>query len=310
MQRTHLRAADRARPRRPSAASLVRQWRRAAAVALVAAASILGTAASGGGGGGTAAPGGPVADVAVDPPSVTVVVGKTARLGAVMHDESGTLLRGRPVFWESSNPGVASVSQDGVVTGKQGGSAKIAANAEGKTGYADVTVSPGGPASVTVDPPSATVLVGQTTQFRATVRDAFGAQLGGAVTWSSDNSSVARVSSDGVVTGVSPGGATITASREGVSGHASVTVQLVPVARVVVSPSSASIKKNQTRQYSATAYDASNNVLTGRAVAWSSSNEKIATISTTGVVTGRSGGTSTITATVAGVSGAGTVTVR
>ena len=77
-----------------------------------------------------------------------------------MHDESGNLLRGSPVFWESSNPAIASVSQDGVVNGKQPGAAKVAANAEGKTGYADVTVSPGGPASVTVDPRSATVLVG------------------------------------------------------------------------------------------------------------------------------------------------------
>ena len=305
MQSTRSGAANRAPSSRPAVAPLVRRRRRYG-LALAAAAAL----ACGGGDGGSSGPGGPVAEVAVDPAQVTVVVGKTTRLGVVMHDESGNLLRGRPVFWESSNPAIASVSQDGVVNGKQPGAAKVAANAEGKTGYADVTVSPGGPASVTVDPRSATVLVGQTAQFRATVRDAFGGELAGAVGWSSDNSSVARVSGDGVVTGVSPGSATITASREGVSGNATVTVQLVPVARVVVSPSSASIKKGQTRQFSASAFDAQGHVLTGRPVAWSSSDTKVATISNAGVATGKSGGTATITATVAGIGGTATLIVR
>jgi uncharacterized protein YjdB len=153
------------------------------------------------------------------------------------------------------------------------------------------------------------VLVGQTAQFRATVRDAFGGELGGAVGWSSDNSSVARISSDGVVTGVSPGSATITASREGVSGSASVTVQLVPVARVVVSPASTSVKHGNTKQLVAVAYDAANNIITGRAVTWSSSDTKVATVSATGVVKGVTVGTVTITATVDGKSGTSIVKV-
>lgn len=303
MKSTLLRAARRADASRPS---LVR---RPAAALVLAAAAWLAPTACGNGGGGSAAPGGPVATVAVDPASLTLIVGKTARLGAVLHDADGNVLRGRQVFWESANTSVATVDQDGVVTGRGSGTAQIAANAEGKSGVADVTVAAGGPYSITVDPASATVVVGQTTQYRATVRDALGNVLAGAVAWASNNSAVARVSSDGVVTGVSPGSATITASREGVSGSASVTVQLVPVARVVVSPASTSVKHGNTKQLVAVAYDAANNIITGRAVTWSSSDTKVATVTTTGVVKGVSVGTVTITATVDGKSGTSIVKV-
>ena len=303
MKSTLPRAVRRTHASRPS---LVR---RTAAALVLAATTWLAPSACGNGGGGSAAPGGPVATVAVDPPSLTLIVGKTARLGAVLHDADGNLLRGRQVFWESANTSVATVDQDGVVTGRGSGSAQIAANAEGKSGVADVTVAAGGPYSITVDPASATVVVGQTTQYRATVRDALGNVLGGTVAWASNNSAVARVSSDGVVTGVSPGSATITASREGVSGSASVTVQLVPVARVVVSPASTSVKHGNTKQLVAVAYDAANNIITGRTVTWSSSDTKVATVSASGLVKGVTVGTVTITATVDGKSGTSIVKV-
>lgn len=303
MRNTLLAATHRVRASRPS---LVRRVGGALAVA-----ALVGLAPSAcGGGGGSAAPGGPVADVRIDPASITLLVGKTARLGAVMHDADGHVVRGRAVYWESDDAEVATVDQDGVVTARDAGTAHIAASAEGVSGIATVTVSPGGPASVSVDPTSATVLVGGTTQFRATVRDALGNVVGAAVTWASNNSAVARVSSDGVATGVSPGSATITAAAQGVSGSAAVTVQLVPVARVVVSPASTTIKRGNKKQFSATAYDAAGKVISGRDVTWSSSNSGVATVSPSGVVTGVSRGSATITATVGGVSGTASVNVN
>ncbi|HET7456468.1 MAG TPA: Ig-like domain-containing protein [Gemmatimonadaceae bacterium] len=294
---------------RPASGGLVR--RSLAAAALLAAASTAGPLACGGGGGdGGTAPGGAVADVVVDPAAFTIMVGSTRRLGAVLHDAGGTVLRNRQIVWQSSDAGVASVDQDGVVTAVKSGTAKIAASAEGKAGYSDVVVAPGGPATIAVDPPSATLLVAQTAQFTATVRDASGEVLGGTVAWSSDNSGVAKVSSTGVVTGVSPGTTTIVASREGVRGTASVTVQLVPVSRVVVSPATASVKRGATKQFTATAYDAAGNRLTGRSVQWTTSDANIATVSSTGVVKGVKAGTATITATVDGKSGTATVTVN
>ena len=61
-----------------------------------------------------------------------------------------------------------------------------------------------------------TIVVGGSTTAVATAKDAGGNVLTGrAITWSSDNSAVATVSLGGVVTGVGPGTARITATSEG-----------------------------------------------------------------------------------------------
>jgi hypothetical protein len=80
-------------------------------------------------------------------------------------------------------------------------------------------------AAVEVSPATGTVMVGATTQLAATTRDAAGNVLTGrAVTWTSSDPSVATVSGTGLVTGAAPGAVTVTATSEGKSGTASVTV--------------------------------------------------------------------------------------
>jgi uncharacterized protein YjdB len=80
-------------------------------------------------------------------------------------------------------------------------------------------------ATVTVAPPTASVAVGGTVPLIATTKDAVGATLTGrAVAWSSSNTSVATVNSSGVVTGVAAGSASISATSEGKSGAAALTV--------------------------------------------------------------------------------------
>jgi uncharacterized protein YjdB len=67
--------------------------------------------------------------------------------------------------------------------------------------------------------------VGFTAPLTALTRDASGNVLTGrVVTWTSSNTAVASVSSAGVVTGVKVGTATITATSEGKTGTATVTV--------------------------------------------------------------------------------------
>ena len=80
-------------------------------------------------------------------------------------------------------------------------------------------------ATVEVSPPSATIEVGATVQLAATPKDAGGSPLTGCgVTWSSDASGIASVSASGLVSGVSTGGATISATSGLVTGVAGITV--------------------------------------------------------------------------------------
>ena len=166
-------------------------------------------------------------------------------------------------------------------------------------------------ASVTVSPASVSVLQGQTVQLTATPRDANGNPLTGRViTWQSSNSAIASVNGSGLVSGVAAGGpVTITATSEGQSGTASITVSGVPVASVTVSPASASVPAGQTVQLSATLRDANGNILTGRSVTWASNNTSVATVTGTGLVTGKVAGSATITATSEGQSGTAAITV-
>src|SRR6185312_13082334 len=118
----------------------------------------------------------------------------------------------------------------------------ITATSEGKTGSAPITVTPAPVASVSVSPPSATVMQGGTEQLDVTLRDAHGTLLTGrVVTWSSSNTAVATVSTSGLVSALAAGTATITATSEGQTGSSSLTVSPVPVASVTVTLGTGSI---------------------------------------------------------------------
>jgi len=165
-------------------------------------------------------------------------------------------------------------------------------------------------ASVTVTPATTNMSDGQTVQLTATAKDANGNPLTGrAMAWSSNNTSVATVSGSGLVTAVGAGSATITATSEGQSGTAAITVVRVPVASVTVAPASATVNEGQTLQLTATPKDANGNPLSGRAVAWSSSNTSVATVNGSGLVTVVVAGSATITATSEGQSGTAAITV-
>ena len=80
-------------------------------------------------------------------------------------------------------------------------------------------------ASVSVSPAGATVTLGATQQFVATLKDASGTTLSGrTVTWASSSPTIAAVNANGLVTGVAAGTATITATSEGKSAMATATV--------------------------------------------------------------------------------------
>src|SRR5436309_2996341 len=174
-----------------------------------------------------------VASVTVTPPAPTVVVAGTVQLTATTKDANGSVLTGRVVTWASGNPAVATVSATGVVTGVAKGQATITATSEGKQGMAAITVTALPVASVTVQPMAANVPLGLTVQLTATLKDANGNVVTGrVVTWASDNTAVATVNSNGLVTGVTQGQATITATSETKTGTAAMTVVSLVFAQV------------------------------------------------------------------------------
>ena len=171
----------------------------------------------------------PVDTVVVSPATARVFVGGTAQLGATAQDSAGNPLSGRTVTWTSSDGGVARVNGSGLVTGVAAGTATITATSGGKSGSAAVTVVAVPVATVSVSPATASVAAGNSVPLSATPKDSAGHPLSGrVVSWATSDAGVATVSTSGVVTGVAPGSATITATSEGKSGTAAVTVTAAP----------------------------------------------------------------------------------
>lgn len=165
-------------------------------------------------------------------------------------------------------------------------------------------------ASVSVDPPAATLIVGATQAFTATTKDASGSTLSGrTVTWSSSDPSIASVSNTGVATAVAAGTTTITATSEGKTGSAAVTVSAA-VATVSLTLSYATITAGQTIDAQAVARDGAGTVLANRTVTWSSSDPAIATVTSDGFVSTFAAGSVSITATVEGKSTSKQVVVQ
>ena len=171
----------------------------------------------------------PVTSVMVTPTSASVLQGQTLQLTATIKDSAGNVLSGRAVTWTSSDASVATVSSSGLVGAVAAGSVTITATSEGRSGTAAIVVANTPVASVVVSPASAGVLVGGTVQLAASPRDAAGNALAGrTVTWASSNNGVATVNGSGVVTGVTVGSATITATSEAKSGTGAITVTAPP----------------------------------------------------------------------------------
>ncbi|UCC47341.1 MAG: Ig-like domain-containing protein, partial [Gemmatimonadota bacterium] len=164
-------------------------------------------------------------------------------------------------------------------------------------------------AGLAVTPTSATVTVDSLVRLAALVTDSSGNPLEGVVvSWASSQAVVAAVDDTGVVRGVAPGLATITATADGVSDSAAVTV-LPGVASVTLSPSSWAMVREATVQLQPILKDDEGKTLEGRRVTWASSETGVATVDSAGLVTGVGPGSATITATSEGRSRSANVEV-
>ena len=262
----------------------------------------------------------PVIDrVEVTPSSATIDEGgDTQQFSATAYTSYGVAIQNVPFSWSSSNESVATVSSSGRATGERAGATRtdvnITASAGGKSGTAMLAVMPV-ISSVEVSPSTASIEEGETQQFSAAAETSYGVTIQNVpFTWSSSSTSTATINpTTGVARGVNAGMATITARAGGRSDTAMLTVTEPPpptVNRVSVNPSSPSITEGSTQNFTATAYDADDMVVSGKTFTWMSSNTTVATInSSSGLATGVDAGSVTITATTDGVSGMATLTV-
>lgn len=132
----------------------------------------------------------------------------------------------KSVKWKSSNKKVATVSKSGYVTGKKKGTVKITATSKKRKKVRKtikIKVTNLKAKSVTMSKKSAILFPNDKTTLKATVKGSAGFYNQG-VTWKSSNTSVATVTSKGIVTAKKAGKATITATEKGGSKKATCAV--------------------------------------------------------------------------------------
>ncbi|HEY0021175.1 MAG TPA: Ig-like domain-containing protein [Longimicrobium sp.] len=165
-----------------------------------------------------------VASVELDPGSLDLLVAGTRGMLAIVRSQRGDMITGRMLQWTSSDSSVARVDINGNVTALKLGTSVITATLDGRQGQATIRVVPPPPpapvAHVTITGGGGPNLgPGETRELGVVLHAANGSQLmGRVVTWSSSDSSVARVSQNGLVAGLRGGTATISATSEGVTG--------------------------------------------------------------------------------------------
>lgn len=236
----------------------------------------------------------PVTGITLDQPEITIEVLKDAKqLKATVEPANAT---NKDVVFSSSNTNVAVVSNTGLVTAINNGTATITVTSkENPSIMAKCLVKVGAPllvTDVTVQPAELNLKTDGTYQLSVSVLPSNADERG--VTFESSNTAVATVSASGLITAKGPGTATITVTAKDGSGKkATCTVTVTqPVKGVTVSPSSVVIQKDNVQKLTASVVPEN---ATNKKLIYKSSNETVAVVSNDGIITARSEGWATIT---------------
>jgi len=130
--------------------------------------------------------------------------------------------------WATLNPNVATVS-GGVVTGASPGAATISFTLLSETATHIVQVNPTPAVALAVSPANPSVAIGLTQQMMADCTDAAAFPTPCTATWSAPPSSVATISTSGLVTAQAVGSLVVTATAGSLTGQTTVTVTAAPV---------------------------------------------------------------------------------
>ncbi|QSE98271.1 Ig-like domain-containing protein [Fulvivirga lutea] len=150
-----------------------------------------------------------------------------------------------------------------------------------------------------------TLLVGDTEQLTVLYMNETGAAESVDPIWMVDNSDIATVNNDGLVTASAKGQTNLRATFNGISSLdvlISVAENMDDIVKVLITePEKSKIDVGEMLQLSATGWNLSNMQVVDGVVTWEVDNESVATISEAGVLTGISNGNVKITASIDGV---------
>ncbi len=230
-------------------------------------------------------------EILLNASNVELKVGESVTLSATVLPEDTT---DKTLVWTSSNEEVATVDANGNVTAIALGEATITATCGNASASCMVTVVPTPVESITLSNSSLSLTEGETATLTAIVSPSDATDK--TVVWASSDDSVAAVSSEGQVTAIKEGSATITVnSSNGLTADCLVTVNanIISVNAISINNTELNLIEGETANLEASI---SPDDATDKTVTWTSSDEAIATVSADGMVTAVNAGKAIITA--------------
>ncbi|MGG4451228.1 Ig-like domain-containing protein [Brevibacillus porteri] len=204
------------------------------------------------------------------------------------------------------DPSVASINK-GIVYAVNGGTTRARLYFGGQSKMFTITVD--APSvhltSISLAPGQSTITEGQIQRLYASAyySDGNSKDISSVASFDTSNSSVAQVSSQGVVTGIKAGTATITVSYDGKNASSQVTVQGATIQEIKGTPVQVSLVAGGTQQLSVTAtYSNGAEENISRQAVYSSSNANVASVDSSGLITALSPGATQVTVSYGGQS--------
>ena len=232
----------------------------------------------------------------------TIAVGEKITLTPTISPSNGLTI----LTWSSNREDVATVDENGVVTGLKNGTATITVTTHnGKTARAKITVDESIPASISLTGCTGGIAIGTPIQLTVNYTPS---STSSTITWKSSDTNIATVSG-GKVTAKNVGNVTITATTKN-GKSATCNLKVSPMAITKLSTSTTSFSLDQGASKTINVEFTPSNAKNYYTLTWKSSNTEVATVDSKGKVVGVNPGQSTITASAGGKSISVVVTVN
>ncbi|NNM33780.1 MAG: protein kinase, partial [Gemmatimonadetes bacterium] len=225
-----------------------------------------------------------------------LTLGTSEKLIAQALDHEGRALDGRRVRWSSTDERVAFVSPDGIVAGLGVGSAVIVAETGKAMTTVELKVSEPTVHHVTVSPPTLEMPAGETRQLVVTCFSRAGDTVAANPFFEVDRPDIVGVSSEGAVTGLEAGEASVTVRVAGQHETVEVRVVAAPIRTILILSSDLALALGQSARLPVETRGSDGRLQTDAALWWTSSDESVVAVSGTGVVRALGLGRATITA--------------
>ena len=220
-------------------------------------------------------------------------IGQVATITPYVLPETAT---SRDVTWSSSNSKIVTVSSNGMVTALSRGTAIVTAKTVSGNYTATCAITVGDKVNVTglsIDITNLNILKGESATIVATVEPANASEK--TISWTSSNKKVATVSNTGTVTAVSTGETVITAVTKDGSYQRQCKITVTqPVTGLSLSFDTLKLARGKSKTLKATITPEDATVKT---IVWESSDDSVATVTSSGVIRAKSAGNATILAT-------------